>query len=472
MANTWDAHTNNHRGESSYLDNGFQPNWGNYMARPRRDPPKSDGSEPLTWLYKARKYFEFYGTSPDERLRLVASMLEGPAADWFRWRMSSGLIDDWDDFERKFKQRFDPLYYVDYFDRLKMLKPPREEEPSRILVVSIHNMLYPMTEEVLHQVFDPHGVVDKIIILQKSAGFQALIRYQSHESAISARDSLHGRDIYDSCCRLDIQFSDLDKLQVNFNDERAHDIIIPTAAVEYKTENRHIDHSDEVKNLSTDTAHMKDVIVDVSDTGDPVPQTKQVEVPEMVEDTELVEELVELVELEECDASILVDDIASLEVEKGVAANINSVETVDRMNKVVEKECKGVVPCAQIFDLAASDLGERDWSVKLGNLDFIFFLGVRDQSEKRRKRDAIKASLTYFLSYTLRTRWFFKRGRMLWIRGRGPKSGRRAKMGSKESKAVYLAIQLYYLVWLFNCLLFIIVYYLLFNLLGFDVFRL
>ncbi|KAL3627572.1 hypothetical protein CASFOL_028935 [Castilleja foliolosa] len=274
-----------------------------FMNRSRRDPPKSDGSEPLTWLYKTRKYFEFYGTSPDERLRLVASMLEGPAADWFRWRMSSGLIDDWDDFVRKFKQRFDPLFYVDYFDRLKMSKPPREEEPSRILVVSIHNMLYPMTVEVLHQVFDPHGVVDKIVIFQKSAGFQALIRYQSHESAISARDSLHGRDIYDGCCRLDIQFSDLDRLQVNFNDERAHDITVPTAAVEYKTENCHVAHSDKVKNLSTDNAHMKDVIVDVSDTVDPVPQTNQVEVSDMVVVLNKLdqiddEELVELVVVE------------------------------------------------------------------------------------------------------------------------------------------------------------------------------
>ncbi|KAL3635063.1 hypothetical protein CASFOL_022117 [Castilleja foliolosa] len=217
-------------------------------------------------------------------------------------------------------------------------------------------------------------------------------------------------------------------------EECAHDITIHTAPVEYKTENHHDAH--------IDTLHMKDVIVNVSNANNPVPQTKHVEIPEMVEDTELVEQLVELVELEECDASILVDDIASLEVEKGVAANINSVETVDRMKKVVENECKGVVPYAQIFDLAASDFGEHDWSVKFGNLNFVFILGVRDQSEKQRKRNARTASLTYFLSYTLRTRWFFKRGRMLWIRGRGPKSGRRAKMRSKESKATYLAILL------------------------------
>ncbi|KAL3641673.1 hypothetical protein CASFOL_012488 [Castilleja foliolosa] len=407
MANTWDAHTNNHRGVSSYLDSGFQPNWGNYMAGPRRNPPKSDGSEPLTWLYKTGKYFEFYGTSPDERLRLVASMLEGPAADWFRWRMSNGLIDDWDDFVRKFKQRFDPMYYVDYFDRLKMSKPPREEEPSRILLVTIHDMLYPMTVEVLHQVFDPYGVVDKIVTFQKSAGIQALIRYRSHESAISARNSLHGRDIYDGCCRLDIQFSDLDKLQVNFNDERAHDITIPTAAVEYKTENRHVAHSDEVKNLSTDTAHMKEVIVDVSDTGDPVPQTNQDEVAYVIN-----KELVVVEVRESLTSSEVPSDNISIDCGSAFA-----LEVLMASPKIKRAENEPVDAFYKLEGPTVIIIAER-----------------------------LNPNVIYFLSYTLRTRWFLKRGRMLWIRGRGPKSGRRAKMRSKESKAVYLAIQLYYLV--------------------------
>ncbi|KAL3623225.1 hypothetical protein CASFOL_032041 [Castilleja foliolosa] len=140
---------------------------------------------------------------------------------------------------------------------------------------------------------------------------------------------------------------------------------------------------------------VEDRTLDVSNTDDLMSHTKQIEVPGMVEDTELVE----LVELEECDASIILDDITYLEGEKGVAANLNSIETVDRSKKVVENECKGVVPCAQIFGLAASDfvfnLGEHDWSVKLGNIDFVSNLEVCDRSEKWRKRDTITASLTY-----------------------------------------------------------------------------
>ncbi|KAL3614196.1 hypothetical protein CASFOL_042270 [Castilleja foliolosa] len=169
-----------------------------------------------------------------------------------------------------------------------------------------------MTVEVLHQVFDPHGFVEKIVTFQKSAEFQALIRYESPQSAISGRNSLHGRDIYDGCCRLDIQFSNFDELQVNLNNERAHDITIHTKNVEYKTQDAHVDcssHPDYLKNLSTDTAHMKGSIVDVSDADDPVPQTEQVEL-------HYDAELIEFVDLEVSDvltfSEIPGDDFSSV----------------------------------------------------------------------------------------------------------------------------------------------------------------
>lgn len=45
-----------------------------------------------------------------------------------------------------------------------------DTQPNRILLVTIHHMLYPITVEVLHQVFSPHGFVEKIVTFQKSAG--------------------------------------------------------------------------------------------------------------------------------------------------------------------------------------------------------------------------------------------------------------------------------------------------------------
>ncbi|KAI3757482.1 hypothetical protein L6452_05020 [Arctium lappa] len=95
-------------------------------------------------------------------------------------------------------------------------------------------MLYPITVEVLHQVFSPHGYVEKVVTFQKSAGFQALIQFQSRQSAVSARNSLQGRNIYDGCCQLDIQFSNLEELQVNYNNERSRDFTNPSLPSEQK----------------------------------------------------------------------------------------------------------------------------------------------------------------------------------------------------------------------------------------------
>ncbi|KAF0919224.1 hypothetical protein E2562_029000 [Oryza meyeriana var. granulata] len=111
---------------------------------------------------------------------------------------------------------------------------PDQEEPNRILLVTIHHMLYPITIEVLHQVFSPYGFVEKIVTFQKSAGFQALIQYQSRQSAIQAYGALHGRNIYDGCCQLDIQYSNLSELQVHYNNDRSRDFTNPSLPTEQR----------------------------------------------------------------------------------------------------------------------------------------------------------------------------------------------------------------------------------------------
>ncbi|RDX60908.1 Polypyrimidine tract-binding protein-like 3, partial [Mucuna pruriens] len=65
-------------------------------------------------------------------------------------------------------------------------------------------------------------------------GFQALIQFQSRQSAVMARSTLQGRNIYDGCCQLDIQFSNLDELQVNYNNDRSRDFTNPNLPTEQK----------------------------------------------------------------------------------------------------------------------------------------------------------------------------------------------------------------------------------------------
>ncbi|GJV56242.1 polypyrimidine tract-binding protein homolog 3 [Tanacetum coccineum] len=98
---------------------------------------------------------------------------------------------------------------------LEQITRGRGDEPNRILLVTIHHMIYPITVEVLNQIFSPHGYVEKVVIFQKSAHVQALIQFQSRQNAIVARNSLQGCNIYEGCCQLDIQFSNLEELQDN-----------------------------------------------------------------------------------------------------------------------------------------------------------------------------------------------------------------------------------------------------------------
>ncbi|RVX13302.1 Polypyrimidine tract-binding protein-like 3 [Vitis vinifera] len=129
-----------------------------------------------------------------------------------------------------------------------------DTQPNRILLVTIHHLLYPITVEVLHQVFSPHGFVEKIVTFQKSAGFQALIQYQSRQSAVAARNSLQKfdpwlllyRDAISMMVAVSLTFnfqrvshvmfvlSILDELQVNYNNERSRDFTNPSLPSEQK----------------------------------------------------------------------------------------------------------------------------------------------------------------------------------------------------------------------------------------------
>ncbi|GJR50397.1 polypyrimidine tract-binding protein homolog 3 [Tanacetum coccineum] len=47
---------------------------------------------------------------------------------------------------------------------LEQITQGRGDEPNRSLLVTFHHMLYPITVEVLHQVFSPHGYVENVVI--------------------------------------------------------------------------------------------------------------------------------------------------------------------------------------------------------------------------------------------------------------------------------------------------------------------
>ncbi|XP_070775955.1 polypyrimidine tract-binding protein 1a isoform X1 [Enoplosus armatus] len=98
---------------------------------------------------------------------------------------------------------------------------------SPVLRVIVENLFYPVTLDVLHQIFSKFGTVLKIITFTKNNQFQALIQYADGMTAQHAKVSLDGQNIYNACCTLRISFSKLTSLNVKYNNDKSRDYTRP-----------------------------------------------------------------------------------------------------------------------------------------------------------------------------------------------------------------------------------------------------
>ncbi|NXS66083.1 PTBP3 protein, partial [Pandion haliaetus] len=92
-----------------------------------------------------------------------------------------------------------------------------------VLRIIVENLFYPVTLDVLFQIFSKFGSVLKIITFTKNSLFQALIQYADPMNAYSAKMALDGHCIYSACCTLRIDFSKLASLKVRYNNEKSRD---------------------------------------------------------------------------------------------------------------------------------------------------------------------------------------------------------------------------------------------------------
>uniref|UniRef100_A0A7N6F7T5 RRM domain-containing protein n=1 Tax=Anabas testudineus TaxID=64144 RepID=A0A7N6F7T5_ANATE len=99
--------------------------------------------------------------------------------------------------------------------------------PSPVLRIIIDNMFYPVTLDVLQQIFSKFGTVMKIITFTKNNQFQALLQFSDPVNAQQAKLSLDGQNIYNSCCTLRIDFSKLVNLNVKYNNDKSRDYTRP-----------------------------------------------------------------------------------------------------------------------------------------------------------------------------------------------------------------------------------------------------
>ncbi|ETP34198.1 hypothetical protein, variant 2 [Phytophthora nicotianae P10297] len=99
--------------------------------------------------------------------------------------------------------------------------------PNQILMVSVSKIEYDVTVDVLQQVFQKFGNVQKIVTFWKDNEFKALVQMESVDQAQAAQSALDGRDIYTGCNQLSIVFSRHPELRVRYNDDRSRDYTNP-----------------------------------------------------------------------------------------------------------------------------------------------------------------------------------------------------------------------------------------------------
>ncbi|XP_027508324.1 polypyrimidine tract-binding protein 3 isoform X1 [Corapipo altera] len=92
-----------------------------------------------------------------------------------------------------------------------------------VLRIVVENVFYPITLEMLYQIFSKFGYVLKIVMFHKNNQFQALLQYADAMNAYCAKMSLDGHSIYAGCCTLRIDFSKLTTLKVKYNNDKSRD---------------------------------------------------------------------------------------------------------------------------------------------------------------------------------------------------------------------------------------------------------
>ncbi|XP_039279502.1 heterogeneous nuclear ribonucleoprotein L isoform X3 [Nilaparvata lugens] len=100
------------------------------------------------------------------------------------------------------------------------------EKPNHVLLFTVINPAYPITVDVIHTICTPIGQVLRIVIFKKN-GVQAMVEFDSVETAKRAKENLHGADIYSGCCTLKIEYAKPTKLNVSKNDIESWDYTNP-----------------------------------------------------------------------------------------------------------------------------------------------------------------------------------------------------------------------------------------------------
>ena len=87
-----------------------------------------------------------------------------------------------------------------------VMSTQHEVTMSSVIHVSVSHRVYPVTEVVVHEVFETYGYgVIRLVVFQGDGWAEASVQLRSGNEAVRARDALNGQNIYDGCCKMYIK---------------------------------------------------------------------------------------------------------------------------------------------------------------------------------------------------------------------------------------------------------------------------
>ncbi|CAG6018222.1 unnamed protein product [Menidia menidia] len=131
--------------------------------------------------------------------------------------------------------------YFNYSTSKRITRPTNADNPAsgnKVLLLSIQNPLYPVTTDVLYTVCNPIGSVLRIVIFKRN-GIQAMVEFESVQSAQKAKAALNGADIYAGSCTLKIEYARPTRLNVIKNDNESWDYTKPHLVRKERGKRRH-----------------------------------------------------------------------------------------------------------------------------------------------------------------------------------------------------------------------------------------
>lgn len=97
------------------------------------------------------------------------------------------------------------------------------DRPSKVILLTVSNVLIPVTIDHIQKIFFTYGDVKKVILFTKNDQFKALVELPSAEAASRAVAALQNKFIFEGCNQLSLTYSLRNEIQIRYNGPKSWD---------------------------------------------------------------------------------------------------------------------------------------------------------------------------------------------------------------------------------------------------------